>query len=157
LRVVTILITLLALCTQSFAFQTSTTAKKKQSSKKSTRSKSSTTKSAAPTSTTHRTTSKTSKSKTSKKAPTTYRRSTQQQPTVERYKEIQQALASKGYFNGPVDGTWGPSSIDALKKFQRDQNLTEDGKIGSLSLLALGLGPKRMARAESSPEKPIPQ
>jgi peptidoglycan hydrolase-like protein with peptidoglycan-binding domain len=154
LRVVTILVTLLALCTQSFAFQTSTTAKKKQSSKKSTRSKSSTTKSAAPTSTTHRITSK---SKTSKKAPTTYRRSTQLQPTVERYKEIQQALASKGYFNGPVDGTWGPSSTEALKKFQRDQNLTEDGKIGSLSLLALGLGPKRMARAESSPEKSIPQ
>ncbi len=66
-----------------------------------------------------------------------------QQPTPERYKEIQQALASKGYFTAEPDGTWGPASVDALKRFQRDQKLVEDGKIGSLSLIALGLGPKR--------------
>jgi murein L,D-transpeptidase YcbB/YkuD len=85
----------------------------------------------------------------------TARRSSQQQPTQERYKEIQQALADKGYFNGPVDGNWGPESVDALKRFQREQNLTDDGKIGSLSLIALGLGPKRSI-AESTPEK-VPQ
>ena len=71
-----------------------------------------------------------------------------QQPSPERYKEIQQALATKGYFNNEPDGTWGPASIDALKRFQHDQNLVEDGKIGSLSLLALGLGPKRDAEPE---------
>jgi peptidoglycan hydrolase-like protein with peptidoglycan-binding domain len=68
---------------------------------------------------------------------------TQQQPTADRYKEIQQALADKGYFQGPVDGAWNAGSIDALKRFQKDQNLDPDGKIGSLSLIALGLGPKR--------------
>ena len=67
----------------------------------------------------------------------------QSQPTPDRYKEIQQALAGKGYFSGEPDGKWGQTSVDALKKFQHDQNLTEDGKIGSLSLIALGLGPKR--------------
>jgi peptidoglycan hydrolase-like protein with peptidoglycan-binding domain len=66
-----------------------------------------------------------------------------QQPSVERYKEIQQALADKGYFKSEPDGTWGSASIDALKRFQHDQKLAEDGKIGSLSLIALGLGPKR--------------
>jgi peptidoglycan hydrolase-like protein with peptidoglycan-binding domain len=71
-----------------------------------------------------------------------------QQPSPERYKEIQQALATKGYFNNEPDGTWGPASIDALKRFQHDQNLVEDGKIGSLSLIALGLGPKRDAEPE---------
>jgi peptidoglycan hydrolase-like protein with peptidoglycan-binding domain len=71
-----------------------------------------------------------------------------QQPSPERYKEIQQALASKGYFNNEPDGTWGPASIDALKRFQHDQKLVEDGKIGSLSLIALGLGPKRDAETE---------
>lgn len=65
------------------------------------------------------------------------------QPTPERYKEIQQALASRGYFTAEPDGNWGPASIEALKRFQHDQNLVEDGKIGSLSLIALGLGPKR--------------
>jgi peptidoglycan hydrolase-like protein with peptidoglycan-binding domain len=67
---------------------------------------------------------------------------TQQQPTADRYKEIQQALADKGYFQGPADGAWNTGSVEALKRFQKDQNLDPDGKIGSLSLIALGLGPK---------------
>ena len=80
-----------------------------------------------------------------------------QQPTPDRYKEIQQALADKGYFGGPVDGNWGPSSTDALKRFQHDQNLVEDGKVGSLSLIALGLGPKRgTAAAPDSAPKAAP-
>ncbi len=57
--------------------------------------------------------------------------------------EIQQSLATKGYFAGPVNGTWGADSVEALKRFQRDQNIGDDGKLGSLSLIALGLGPKR--------------
>ena len=77
---------------------------------------------------------------------------TQQQPTTDRYKEIQQALADKGYFQGPVDGAWNTGSVEALKRFQKDQNLDPDGKIGSLSLIALGLGPKRgVASAQSAP------
>lgn len=75
----------------------------------------------------------------------------QQQPTPDRYKEIQQALAAKGYFTGEADGNWGPASVDALKRFQRDQNIPDDGKIGSLSLIALGLGPKR--EATEQPQK----
>ena len=88
-----------------------------------------------------------SKAKATSKAATT-RRSTQREPTPERYKEIQQALAEKGYFRGDPDGTWGPESVEALKRFQREQNLTDDGKLGSLSLIALGLGPKRAEPAE---------
>jgi peptidoglycan hydrolase-like protein with peptidoglycan-binding domain len=77
-----------------------------------------------------------------------------QQPSPERYKEIQEALASKGYFKTEPDGTWGPASVDALKHFQHDQNLVEDGKIGSLSLIALGLGPRREPLSESEPKTP---
>jgi peptidoglycan hydrolase-like protein with peptidoglycan-binding domain len=79
------------------------------------------------------------------------RRSYQQAPTPERYQEIQQALADKGYFKGSVDGKWGADSLDALKKFQSEQSLEPDGKIGSLSLIALGLGPKRLS-AQSTPQ-----
>ncbi len=79
-------------------------------------------------------------------------RSYQQTPSPERYKEIQQALASKGYFQGEPTGEWGPDSVDALKRFQNAQNLTPDGKIGSLSLIALGLGPKHLtAKSDSAP------
>jgi len=80
-------------------------------------------------------------------------RSNQQAPTPERYKEIQDSLASKGYFKGEANGQWGSDSDDALKRFQTDQNLTPDGKIGSLSLIALGLGPKRLTAQSSSQQK----
>ena len=72
-------------------------------------------------------------------------------PTKERYQQIQQALASKGYFSGEATGQWGTDSVEALKRFQADQNLPPDGKLTSLSLIALGLGPKRLS-AQSSPQ-----
>ncbi|MEQ1886186.1 MAG: peptidoglycan-binding domain-containing protein [Bryobacteraceae bacterium] len=74
----------------------------------------------------------------------------QLQPAPERYKEIQQALLDRGYFRGQVDGVWGPDSVDALKRFQVDQNLDSDGKVGSLSLIALGLGPRRGVKTDDT-------
>jgi peptidoglycan hydrolase-like protein with peptidoglycan-binding domain len=71
------------------------------------------------------------------------RRYVPQQPSLDRYREIQQALADRGYFRGSVDGMWGPESVDALKRFQQEQKIDDDGKISSLSLIALGLGPRR--------------
>ena len=99
----------------------------------------------APKQSTKKKTASSSKKTASKKKTAVVRRVAQQQPTPERYKEIQQALADKGYFHGPVDGVWGADSTDALKRFQREQNIEDDGKIGSLSLIALGLGPPRSA------------
>ena len=63
-------------------------------------------------------------------------------PDPERYQQIQQALADKGYFKGQVNGQWGDDSVDALKRFQADQKLEADGKINALSLRGLGLGPR---------------
>jgi len=89
-------------------------------------------------------------------------RSYQQAPTPERYQEIQEALVKKGYFQGQADGHWGTDSVDALKRFQAEQNLMPDGKINSLSLIALGLGAKRLS-AQSKPagtapaQSPAPQ
>ena len=87
---------------------------------------------------------KSSPTKTAVKKTTPSWRSSQRTPTPDRYKEIQQALATKGYLpeNSP-SGVWDTSSVAALKKFQQDQSLEPSGKIDSLSLIALGLGPKR--------------
>lgn len=74
----------------------------------------------------------------------------QQQPTPDRYREIQQALADRGYFKGSADGVWGPESAEALKQFQHEQRIDEDGKINSLSLIALGLGPRRNIQMNAS-------
>jgi hypothetical protein len=98
--------------------------------------------------------SATKSSSTRRKGKTVLRaaRSYQQAPTPDRYKEIQQALATKGYFRGEPNGQWGDESTDALKRFQTDQNLMPDGKINSLSLIALGLGPKRLtAKSDAVP------
>lgn len=79
-------------------------------------------------------------------------RNRQMQPTPERYKEIQQALANKGYLRpDDVNGAWGQSSTDALKKFQADQSIDGGGKLNSLSLIALGLGPKHDTAAVPKP------
>jgi peptidoglycan hydrolase-like protein with peptidoglycan-binding domain len=79
-------------------------------------------------------------------------------PTKERYQQIQQALAGKGYFSGAPNGVWGQDSIEALKRFQADQNLAADGKLTSLSLIALGLGPKRLsAQSPAQPAHPDQQ
>lgn len=76
-------------------------------------------------------------------------------PSPERYIEIQQALTEKGYYTGPVDGQWTGDCVQALKKFQEDQSLHPDGKLGALSLIALGLGPKRQPISDFS-AKPEP-
>jgi hypothetical protein len=73
----------------------------------------------------------------------------QSQPTPERYREIQSALASKGYLQGEPTGQWDQSSLEALRRFQQDQNLEPSGKLDSLSLIALGLGPKHESSASS--------
>jgi peptidoglycan hydrolase-like protein with peptidoglycan-binding domain len=113
----------------------------------------------------------TSHSSTSKAHPTKRRTSKarkrsgpsyQTHPTSERYKEIQQALADKGYFKGEVNGEWGDDSVDALKRFQSEHQLPEDGKISALSLIQLGLGPKHdggavsLAPAPSTDPPPVP-
>lgn len=67
----------------------------------------------------------------------------QQQPTPERYREIQQALIDRGYLRNEATGQWDSGSVEALNRFKQDQNLKADGKLDSLSLIALGLGPKR--------------
>jgi hypothetical protein len=94
-----------------------------------------------------------------KKAPvkrTTWR-NRQLAPTPERYREIQGALAAKGYLK-PEDanGSWNQASVDALTKFQSEQNLGSTGKINSLSLIALGLGPRHDTAQPSVKPEPLP-
>ena len=87
-------------------------------------------------------------SKTGKRtAVTPYR---QAAPTPERYKEIQQALAEKGYLKSEPNGVWDADSSAAMAKFQSDRNLSPTGKLSSASLIALGLGPS------TAPIPPIP-
>ena len=94
------------------------------------------------------------KSKTTARKRAPARPLTQQQPTPERNKEIQQALIDKGYLQDPPTGVWDTQSSDALKRFQADQQLQATGKLDSLSLIRLGLGPKRQALTPASLPNP---
>jgi hypothetical protein len=51
----------------------------------------------------------------------------------------QQALKDKGFDPGPVDGMSGRQTKEALKHFQDQQNLHEDGRLGPQTRDALGL------------------
>ena len=77
------------------------------------------------------------------KAPQVTWRNRQTSPTSDRFKEIQDALVSKGYLpSEDATGAWSTNSASALKRFQAEQTLDPTGKINSISLIALGLGPK---------------
>lgn len=79
----------------------------------------------------------------------------QPHPDVERYQQIQQALADRGYYKGEVNGQWNADSVNALKRFQADQKLESDGKLNSLSLIDLGLGPKHEGGALAAATTPV--
>jgi peptidoglycan hydrolase-like protein with peptidoglycan-binding domain len=52
-------------------------------------------------------------------------------------KLIQQALKNAGFYSGNVDGTIGPKSREAIRDFQRKNNLHCDGKVGPKTWAAM--------------------
>ena len=81
-------------------------------------------------------------------------------PDPERYQQIQQSLADRGYFKGTVNGQWGDDSADAVRRFQVDRKIDPDGKINALTLGGLGLGPQHGSAANTAgthaPPTPAP-
>lgn len=58
---------------------------------------------------------------------------------LEQNKKVQEKLNELGYDCGKADGKIGKKTKEALKKFQKDHELTADGVIGPKTLEALGL------------------
>lgn len=54
-------------------------------------------------------------------------------------KKIQEKLKAWGYYSGNVDGIYGSKTFEAVKKFQRKNNLQVDGIAGTKTLNALGI------------------
>ena len=59
-------------------------------------------------------------------------------PTVE---ATQERLAQLGYYNGPVDGIFGPTTRDAVAKYQIDNQLDVTGSLSPNTLQSLGAPP----------------
>ena len=54
-------------------------------------------------------------------------------------RDVQQALNDKGYSAGPVDGQWGPSTENAVRRFQQASDLPQTGELERSTLAALGV------------------
>ncbi|MBR5281001.1 MAG: spore cortex-lytic enzyme, partial [Clostridia bacterium] len=54
-------------------------------------------------------------------------------------RQIQTKLKNWGYYTGTVDGIYGKQTEDAVRKFQRYNNLTVDGIAGPNTLSAMGI------------------
>lgn len=97
-----------------------------------------------------RTASRVSSAKTiaTRKSRAAYRKPVRRQPVSpsspgsSRIREVQEALAERGYLQSEATGSWNVASADALKRFESDQKVRVDGKIDAKTLIALGLGPK---------------
>lgn len=50
---------------------------------------------------------------------------------------VQEALKRLGFYQGPVDGVFGPMTEDAVIAFQRDTGLSADGVVGTATWRAL--------------------
>jgi peptidoglycan hydrolase-like protein with peptidoglycan-binding domain len=56
---------------------------------------------------------------------------------VARVKELQRELTLRGFEPGDIDGRYGPRTTDAVKRFQRDRSLPDDGVADQATLDAL--------------------
>lgn len=50
---------------------------------------------------------------------------------------LQQGLGALGFYDGPVDGLYGVSTVDGVKRFHREYRLPVDGIAGPQTLEAL--------------------
>jgi hypothetical protein len=53
--------------------------------------------------------------------------------------KVQRALARRGYYNGPIDGSLGSGSRSAIARYQRDRGLPVTGTVTSSLLRSLGI------------------
>ena len=53
--------------------------------------------------------------------------------------QVQAALAREGYYHGAIDGSLGPATRNALRRYQRNQGLDVTGRIDRPVIEALGL------------------
>ena len=61
------------------------------------------------------------------------------QGDMSRIRRAQEALKSEGHDPGPVDGRMGPKTQDALRHFQKQENLRETGRLDQETMSKLGV------------------
>lgn len=52
---------------------------------------------------------------------------------------LQRSLADQGFYNGAVDGQWGPMTTNAIQAYQRSRNMEVNGELSTHDLMDLGV------------------
>lgn len=65
-------------------------------------------------------------------------------------RSVQQALNDQGYNAGPADGVMGPSTEEALRRFQQAKNLPQTGQPDGRTLAALGVSSQASYQANQT-------
>jgi peptidoglycan hydrolase-like protein with peptidoglycan-binding domain len=60
-------------------------------------------------------------------------------------RNVQEQLRALGFYNGGVDGLWGPGTEQALMRFQQSRGLQPNGQLNPVTASALGLNPNGLA------------
>jgi len=68
----------------------------------------------------------------------------------DKVKAIQEALKTKGFDPGTADGVVGPKTNQALREFQKSNNLQITGRIDDKTASALGVHAESMEKSSSS-------
>ena len=71
---------------------------------------------------------------------------------------LQKKLKQWGYYDGAVDGVFGPGTEKAVQYFQRKNGLTADGVVGAKTAAALGMtlsGGGQTAQADNSSDRSV--
>ena len=74
--------------------------------------------------------------------------------TVANIKAVQTRLSDLGYYNYKIDGLWGWRTTNAVKNFQRDYGLTQDGIVGSWTERSLKITLNSSSSSSSSSSVP---
>ena len=53
----------------------------------------------------------------------------------------QQTLHEKGYYNGPIDGIIGPQTRNAIREYQKAEDLPINGELDAQTAAKLGVSP----------------
>jgi peptidoglycan hydrolase-like protein with peptidoglycan-binding domain len=60
-------------------------------------------------------------------------------------RNVQSRLNGLGYYNGRIDGVWGPRTQTGLTDFQRSRGLEANGQLNPTTASALGLDPNNLS------------
>lgn len=63
---------------------------------------------------------------------------------------VQKTLAADGYDPGPVNGQFGPKTVQAVKQAQKDRELEPTGRLDRRTVAALGISEAESASAGAS-------